>query len=166
VFLILARESTQGLSREPVCINDILSEELARSRILLENRNIDIHQSADCILVIDASEKVLSVLIGNLLRNAINYTEAGQIRIHAGHGLLSIEDSGIGIPRQQVERIFQPFFRGSSARRSGHGVGLAIVKRLCDRFGWSIHIDSTEQVGTRVVVQFPDWRCDHTGDGT
>jgi signal transduction histidine kinase len=106
------------------------------------------------------------VLIGNLLRNAINYTEAGQIGIHTGNGLLSIEDSGIGIPRQQVEQIFQPFFRGSTARRSGHGVGLAIVKRLCDRFDWSIHIDSTEQVGTRVVVQFPDWRCGHTADGT
>ena len=51
-----------------------------------------------------------------------------------------------------VERAFQPFFRGGERHRGGHGVGLTIVKRFADRFGWPLAIDSTPGVGTRVVV--------------
>ena len=45
--------------------------------------------------------------------------------------------------------------RGESAQRGGHGVGLAIVRRLSDRFGWPVHIESQQGVGTRVEITFP-----------
>ena len=160
VFLILARESEQGLSQEPVCINDVIAEELERSQILVEDKAIEIQIRADCRLFTNGSDKVLSVLIGNLLRNAINYTEAGQIKLHIQKGALSIEDSGIGIPEKEVEQVFRPFFRGNSTQRSGYGVGLTIVKRLSDRFNWPVQIDSTLDVGTRVIIQFPDSSCE------
>jgi signal transduction histidine kinase len=159
-FLMLARESEQGLSTEPVCINDVVEEELQRARVLIRNKPVEIHASADCQLVTSGSDKVLSVLIGNLLRNAVNYTDAGNIQVHIKKGEISIEDSGVGISRQHVGRVFQPFFRGSPARHNGHGVGLTIVKRLSDRFNWPVQIDSTLNVGTRVVVQFPESHCE------
>lgn len=164
-FLILARESEQGLSQEPVCINDVVKEELDRTQLLIEDKPVEIHTNADCRLVTNGSDKVLSVLIGNLLRNAFNYTEAGQVRVSIQNGELCIEDSGIGIPEQQVEQVFQPFVRGSSTQRGGHGVGLTIVKRLSDRFNWPVQIDSEVNVGTRVVVRFPDSHCEpYVGD--
>ena len=159
-FLILARESEQGLSKEPVCLNDVVTEELDRARLLIDDKPVELHCSADCRLVTTGSDKVLSVLIGNLVRNAANYTDAGRINVHIQKGEIAIEDSGVGIPKQQMEQVFKPFFRGSATRPSGHGVGLTIVKRLSDRFGWPVAIDSTENVGTRVIVRFPESHCE------
>jgi signal transduction histidine kinase len=50
--------------------------------------------------------------------------------------------------------------RGDTARRGGHGVGLTIVRRLSDRFGWPVTIDSTLGIGTRVTIRFPDSRSE------
>lgn len=159
-FLMLARESERGLSMEPVCINDVVQEELDRVRVLIDKKPVEIHSSADCRLITNGSDKVLSVLIGNLLRNAVNYTDAGEIKVHIEAGEMVIEDSGVGIDTQLVGQVFQPFFRGSTTQRGGHGVGLTIVKRLSDRFNWPVVIDSAPDVGTRVVVQFPESLCE------
>lgn len=159
-FLLLARESDQGISQSAVCINDVIDEELERAHFLARNKSIEVQQHADCLLTVNGSDKVISVLIGNLLRNAVNYTDAGKIDVRIREGELAIEDSGIGIPQQQVEQIFQPFFRGSATQPGGHGVGLTIVKRLSDRFNWPVTIDSKVGVGTRVVVKFPGSQCE------
>ena len=86
-------------------------------------------------------------------------SDAGTVRLHVGHHSVTIEDSGVGIPDEKVEQVFEPFVRGDSRSRGGHGVGLTIVKRLSDRFGWPVHFRSTVGVGTRVVVEFPDAVC-------
>jgi signal transduction histidine kinase len=58
-----------------------------------------------------------------------------------------------------VAQVFEPFVRGDNKSRAGHGVGLTIVKRLSDRFGWPVRFESTVGVGTRVAVEFPDAAC-------
>jgi signal transduction histidine kinase len=158
-FLLLARESDQGFEAEPVCINEVAEYELERARYLLADKTVAVELSADCRLITPASERVLSVLIGNLIRNAFSYTDAGTVALHISRSGLTIEDSGVGMPGEEIEQVFQPFFRGGSRARGGHGVGLTIVKRLSDRFGWPVQFDSTLGVGTRVVVEFPDSTC-------
>ena len=74
---------------------------------------------------------------------------------------LSIADTGVGIPRKQLGAVFEPFVRAGNASQQGHGVGLSIVKRLCDRFGWSVSIESAPKTGTCVRVRFPGA---HTSD--
>jgi signal transduction histidine kinase len=96
------------------------------------------------------------VLFGNLIRNAFLYTEEGSIVIDIRNHSVIIKDSGKGIPQQQVDEIFKPYYRGSNASTHGYGVGLTIVKRLSDRFNWPIRISSTPGKGTRVEVQFPE----------
>jgi signal transduction histidine kinase len=155
-FLLLARESEKGFEVEPVCINDVAEYELERAVDLLEDKPVTVEFSADCRLTTPASEKVLSVLIGNLIRNAFSYTDAGSVRLHVGRDAVTIEDSGVGIPDEKVEQVFKPFVRGDTKHRGGHGVGLTIVGRLSDRFGWPVHFHSTVGIGTRVVVEFPD----------
>ena len=155
-FLLLARESERGLSAEPVCVNEIVEEEVERGRILLGDKPVEVSIDADCKLHVTTNEKVLCVLIGNLVRNAFQYTDAGRVDIHIGRDHFSVVDSGVGISDEAVKQLFRPFFRGDSNRRGGHGVGLTIVKRLSERFGWPLRIDSTPGVGTRVVVEFPD----------
>ena len=158
-FLLLAREVDRKYSAEPACINEITEYELERARYLLHGKPITVSFDAECVLLTPAPEKVLSVLIGNLIRNAFSYTDEGTVKIHISGNALAIEDSGVGMQSEEVGQVFKPFFRGGSRARGGHGVGLTIVKRLSDRFGWPIRLDSTVGVGTRVVVEFLDATC-------
>ena len=160
VFLLLARESEHGLSTDPVCINDIVSEELERARVRLGAKPVEVSFNATCRLIVEASDKVVSVLFGNLIRNAFDYTDNGAVTIEVHPGRVSIEDSGQGMPKEDVDRVFEPFYRGASRERGGHGVGLTIVKRLSDRFGWPVQISSELGVGTRIAVDFPEYRCE------
>ena len=155
-LLILARESEKSLSLEPVLVNEILSEEIERASILFSDKNIKVERIEKVSLFVNTSDKVLSVLIGNLVRNAFSYTDKGKVRIEIDNTALVIEDSGIGIPDGEVKEVFEPFYRGKNKQRGGYGVGLTIVKMLSERFGWTVGIESRLNVGTRVTVNFPD----------
>jgi signal transduction histidine kinase len=153
-FLLLARESDNGLSTDEVCINEIIDEEIERAQAFNRTKKIPINVSSTGRLLIPAADKVVSVLLGNLIRNAILYTEHGNIDITVTHSSVIIQDSGIGIPEDQVEQIFSPFYRGNNTTAVGHGVGLTIVKRLSDRFGWPLRIESAPDKGTRIEILF------------
>lgn len=84
----------------------------------------------------------LATVMGNLLRNALHYTEHGEVRLILESGAFRIEDSGAGIPAEQHERIFQPFVRGAQARGEGLGLGLSLVKRICAKQGWQVSLES------------------------
>ena len=81
---------------------------------------------------------LLATVMSNLLRNALHYTDSGQVRLILECGGFRVEDSGHGIGEDQHEQIFQPFFRGPQARGEGLGLGLSLVKRICVQQGWSI----------------------------
>jgi signal transduction histidine kinase len=153
-FLLLARESDNAISTDEVCINDIIDEEVDRAQAFNRTKEIPINVSSTDRLLIPAADKVVSVLLGNLIRNAILYTEHGHIDIIVTHSSVIIKDSGIGMPEDQVEQIFSPYYRGNSTTAVGHGVGLTIVKRLSDRFGWPLRIDSAPDKGTRIEILF------------
>ncbi len=159
-FLMLARESQTGLPVELICVNDVLAEELDRARLLASAKPIASHLKATHRLYLDAPEKVLPVLLGNLLRNAFSYTDAGEVTVEVGPASVVIRDTGVGIAPEQVDAMYQPFVRGDSGRRGGHGVGLTIVRRLSDRFGWPVTIESRPGAGTRVEIRFPKVRSE------
>lgn len=153
-FLLLARESEVGLPTETVSINDVVATELERALPLAEGRPVALQIDARCCLSINAPEKVLSVLLGNLLRNAVAYTNAGRVRVEIQADAVVIEDTGVGLPAGHIREMGQPFVRGSTGR-PGYGVGLTIVRRLSDRFGWPVEFTSQVGVGTRVRITFP-----------
>lgn len=155
-FLLLARENESGLPSETQSINEIAKRELKTAQMLAEDKPIEAHFEEHSTLMIDAPEKVLAVLLGNLLRNAFSYTDAGEVRVRIEAGKVIIEDSGIGIDEQKLKQLYEPFVRGEGSRRGGYGVGLTIVRRLSDRFGWPVEIASEVGVGTRVEISFPD----------
>lgn len=154
-FLLLARESEQALSRDPVQVNALLRDEMERAVELLGNERIQVNLTEHAQLGVVASERVLSVIFGNLIRNALSYTDEGQVEITVDEDRVRIADSGVGMPEQEIQQVFKPFYRSADARRGGHGVGLTIVKNLSSRFGWTVDIDSQPQLGTTVTVRFP-----------
>jgi len=158
-FLLLARESDQALGQDWITVNSVVDGEVERTRLLARDTSVAIEAHADCQLQVLAPEKVLASVIGNLLRNGLSYTDAGTVSVTITAGRITIEDTGPGMAPEEVAKVFQPFYR-AQRRRGGHGVGLTIVKRLCDRFGWPVHIDSTLGAGTRVTVRFPEVRSE------
>jgi signal transduction histidine kinase len=159
-FLLLARESEAGLPLESVCINDLVADEIERARLLAEDRPVTSSTRAECRLYLDAPERVLSVLLGNVLRNAFSYTDAGEVTVDIRPAVVVIRDTGVGMAPDRVREMYEPFVRGDAGRRGGHGVGLTIVRRLSDRFGWPVEISSQPGVGTRVEVRFPGARAE------
>ncbi len=97
----------------------------------------------------------------NLVGNAIRYTEpegriAMEARVQAGQVRLSITDTGIGIPVEDLSRIYYPFYRGTNSRREqGFGLGLTTVKSIIESHGWSISVASTVGAGTTFTIQMP-----------
>lgn len=154
-LLLLARESDNVLSADPVNVNDIVSEEIERADNLLQDKHVKINFQPENQLAVIASDKVLSVMIGNIIRNAFSYTDEGEVSITIKGTSLTIVDSGIGIPDNEMPDLFRPFQRGKHKQRGGYGVGLTIVKMLSDRFNWPINIESQINQGTRVTIAFP-----------
>ncbi len=103
-----------------------------------------------------------NLILSNLLSNAVKYTEAGSVRVKLQladpWAVLSVEDTGIGIPAEEIPRLFKEFFRASNARLSavkGTGVGLTSVKDLVERFQGEIELDSVKNEGSRFTVRLP-----------
>ena len=103
-----------------------------------------------------APPKVVEIVIGNLLRNANNYTRDGSIDVAVTARGVRVCDTGIGMSREELDKAFEPFYRVDQSRglTKGHGLGLSIVKRLVRQFGWSISAHSRPGEGTSMEVRF------------
>ena len=156
-LLLLAREESSPLPEDDILVNDLLATLVEQITQAMGKGQINLEIEENCLLSIRAPEKVLSILFGNLLRNAFSYTHEGLVSIAIDDRCVSVTDSGAGMEREQLDRVFEPFYRG---RRDGqgHGLGMAIVKRLCNRFGWSLKVRSKPGEGTCVSVGFPEAR--------
>ena len=101
-------------------------------------------------------------ILSNLVSNAVKYTSAGSVEVSLRRtepwAVLEVKDTGIGIPEEEIPRLFTEFFRASNARRSqlaGTGVGLAGVKELVERFGGELELASREGEGSVFTVRLP-----------
>ncbi|HKJ15808.1 MAG TPA: HAMP domain-containing sensor histidine kinase [Xanthomonadales bacterium] len=160
-FLMMAREEDSALPTEWVNVNEIAAAELDRFEMMETNSTIATHLNSEGNLLVRAPEKVLESVIGNLIRNALMYTEEGQVNVEIDSDSITIEDTGPGMTPEEVEKVFQPFFR-KERTRGGFGVGLTIVKRLTERFDWPIEVDSEVGRGTRVKVGFSEAQLQDT----
>ncbi|AZD10167.1 Two-component system sensor histidine kinase [Pseudomonas chlororaphis] len=95
----------------------------------------------------------LHAVMGNLLRNALHYTEQGFIRLSLAPSGFVVEDSGVGIPEEKREAMFEPFVRGNEKRGEGLGLGLSLVQRICEDQGWSVSLSTMEPNGCRFHVE-------------
>ncbi len=154
-LLLLAREHEGQLAVETVSVNQVLRQELARCRMIFEAKQLEFRFDETVELEVDAAPRLLAIVLGNLLRNACAYTDAGEIIIAVDAYRVTIRDSGIGMTKENLGRVFTPYFRVSQARGSGHGIGLTLVKRISDRFGWGVDIASEPARGTQVEVRLP-----------
>lgn len=156
-LLLLAREESDPLPAEDILVNDLLSNITYQMEQAFRNTQIKTTLEEKCLLSVSAPERVLNILFANLLRNAFSYTRHGEITVTVDDASVTIRDSGVGMEEKVLENVYKPFFRGQSDAQ-GHGLGLSIVKRFCNRFGWTLKIASKPGHGTEVRVLFPGGR--------
>ena len=153
-FLILARESEAALPRETFEVRDIVDEEVDRIRPLLVGKSIELRVIDEGAPQLLATPYVLKVMLGNLLSNAAQFTDRGQIELRLTPDRIEVRDSGIGMSPETLARAFDPFYRADIAHPEGNGMGLSIVRRLGARFGWAVSLTSTPDQGTVAVIRF------------
>ena len=90
-------------------------------------------------------------MLSNLVRNAVQHTEQGSIRLTFSGRRLTISDSGRGILQESLPRIFERFYSNAD----GTGLGLAIVGRICELYGWQVEVESQSGAGSSFSVTFP-----------
>ncbi|CAN0623217.1 two-component system, OmpR family, sensor histidine kinase QseC [Burkholderia multivorans] len=166
-LLALARaEPDGGTVRERIDLQALLAECVAAHAPLAQRRRIDLGFEDARPAAVVADVAALRVMFGNLLDNAVKYTpEGGRIDVSltrdaSGRACVQIGDSGPGIPPDERERVFDRFYRDSSARGrtdvSGSGLGLAIVRRVAAQQGATVSLGEAAAGGLLVSVVFRD----------
>ena len=153
-FLILARESDIEPQREDFQVRDVVFEEVEKVRHLLAEKPVELQVTEIGTPHLHASPKVLGVMVGNLLDNACMFTEQGRIDVRIEPDRIVVHDSGIGMSPDTLQRAYEPFYRADPANPASKGMGLSIVRRLGERFGWPVSLESVPGIGTTATIRF------------
>jgi len=156
----------------PVDLYDFMGKTLEMMKNEANKKKIDLKLQVKSELYIEADEDRLRQILINLLSNGISYTpEGGEVQLSAeivditnGHEdagekvRITVSDTGIGIPKDDIPRIFERFYRVDKARSrssGGTGLGLSIVKHLVDLHKGSIKVESIIGKGTAFIIELP-----------
>ncbi len=157
-------EAGEAAIQEPVAVHLVLAEAVERAAGPAEHSGITLDlQEPSHRLVVRGDRRQLASAVFNLLDNAIKYSEPGSsVMVRAseqdGHAHLVVADEGVGIPRRDLERIFERFYRVDRARSrdtGGTGLGLAIVRHVASNHGGEITVESREGGGSTFTLLLP-----------
>ena len=155
-LLILARGSNRVPEVSEVDIDTVVENQLEQLD-MTHNRDKHVSVKVDLVApcVVTATPQLVEAVIGNLLRNAFNYTRKGEVRVVIESDAIEIRNRGEGVQPVDEETLFTPFSRGNEGGEAvGYGVGLDIVKRLCELFGWRVRSHYTAQREMVFRVEF------------
>ena len=161
-LLLLARfeNQNQTLKLEKVYLNALFLDTIARYSSKIQSKNITVNTVFTKDFYTETDGYLFSIIINNLISNALKYSESnGTLSVKIVNNGFKLEchiiDSGIGIPKVDLERIFNPFYRSNAADHpeiKGTGLGLSIVKKLCSLLSIEMKISSEEGIGTKVIL--------------
>jgi signal transduction histidine kinase/CheY-like chemotaxis protein len=161
-LLDTAKAESGRLQADPAVVD--LPAVLMRLRSLLrpmtEDRPVSlVVAAADAPATLLTDELALTAILRNLLSNGLKYTDSGEVvlsvRTTPGYVEFLVADTGIGIPADQQERIFEEFFQVPGVRRGGTGLGLPYARRLAELLGGRLTLASQQGSGTTVTVRLP-----------
>jgi signal transduction histidine kinase len=160
-MLLLARGEEVEPRCKPTLINELVPNLIEQLSPQAQAKQISLSIESQTDVWVYAPERVVQILIMNLLRNAINYTDKGGVTIAIGDGVFSVKDTGIGMSADELHQAFEPFYRSERARMNnvGHGLGLAIVSRMVEQFNGDIDVQSQQGVGTEITITLPELRA-------
>ena len=155
-LLLLARGEAVPSAEETV-VNDVAASEIGSlaPQAARAGDAVCLHERGE--LRVRAPDRVVRIVFGNLLRNAVTHTRGGRIDVTVTADSLTVEDTGSGMSEAQLANAFEPFYRGDDRRggADGHGLGLSIVRRLSRQLGWQVTARSHPGQGTSMEIRFP-----------
>ncbi len=138
-LLLLSRAERRGPTRgETTDVGKVAADVIESQRPQIRTKPLTVELDVRAQVNVNAPASVLSVALTNLISNAIKYTLEGSVRVEVREGRIEVIDTGPGIKPEDAERLFQRGVRGEGVGGSGAGLGLAIVRRLCDLYGWRV----------------------------
>ncbi len=152
------------LNKERIRIGPFLEEQVERQRVLAKAHQVDLKlKPAPADLFLPADRNHLAQAVGNLVENAIKYNRPGgsvaiRFSVEGRDGRIEVADTGIGIPAEDLPRVFERFYRVDKARSretGGTGLGLSIVKHVAETHGGSVQVDSRPGQGSRFTLSLP-----------
>lgn len=153
-FLMLARAQREDAGMSPQQnLEQVADDLLSLWRAPIETKGLSLIFEPGHPANARYNATLLHAVMGNLLRNALHYTEHGFIRLTLTATGFKVEDSGVGIPEEKREAMFEPFVRGDEKRGDGLGLGLSLVQRICENQGWSVSLTHMEPNGCRFEVE-------------
>jgi signal transduction histidine kinase len=156
-----AETGTMALGLEPTNLADLIQQSVDLYEDLAEQRGVQIQTMSEGELQIPVDRNRMRQVVANLLDNAVKYTPAGgRIRIeahrHGADAVLSVTDTGIGIPADELPRIWDRLYRGDKSRSErGLGLGLSLVKAIVEAHGGRVDVTSTPGTGSRFELRLP-----------
>lgn len=165
LFVLSRLENVDELTLDVVPVNTVVNEVCDSLQSIAQEKRISLHLDLERqhMPQIMADQQELARAIGNLVSNAIRYTYAdGEVRVQTRYQfekiIIKISDNGIGIHPDELEHIFDRFYRAKTATSNnieGSGLGLAIVKRIVSRHHGEIKVESTPGKGTMFTITLP-----------
>lgn len=154
-FLILARnKQDESISNTETDLAELCYSVIDSLKPSFSGKDIDMHIHADSTVTSKLNSVLLSIVVSNLLKNAISSMRKGRIDIYINQGLLVVEDNGGGLPEVVENFVNQSGVAIKRGNASYLGLGLSIIKRICEREGWSIHAAGSESGGARFSLRF------------
>jgi signal transduction histidine kinase len=154
-LLLLSRNERQSPAQgESTDVGSVVDQVVETHRAAIGNKPIEVRIVKVSETRVDAPAAVLSVALGNLIGNAFKYTPEGTVVIRVEADRVVVEDSGKGISPVDAERLFDRGFRGAGATGKGAGLGLAIVVRLCELYGWKVSLAPRDGGGAVATLVF------------
>jgi heavy metal sensor kinase len=164
-LLTLSREDARAVRRtaEPISLSALVGSVVETMRPLAEAKGLDLHSKTDNEVLIQGDEGRLRQVFFNLLDNAIKYTSRGgridvRVERNTHAAVVTIEDTGVGIPAEHLPRVFERFYRVDKARsreEGGTGLGLSIAHAIVASHGGKIELTSAPEKGTTCKVKLP-----------
>lgn len=153
-LLLLSRSERQApTDGETTDVAKVVEQVIDISRPHLGNKPVEVRLELEQPLSTVAPSSVVAVALTNLISNAFKYTQEGEVAVIVGHGRVAVEDTGPGFAAEDAERLFERGERGTTLVK-GAGLGLAIVRRLCELYGWEVTLAPRPQGGAVATLQF------------
>ena len=154
--LLLLSRTPEAMDAPRTALVALARLEVERCRPLLAGKDVSLTLDAPEEVHAQARPELAAIAIGNLVRNACQFTEAGAVVVRLRPGRVEVQDTGAGIPDHLQERIFERGMRIRPDASVGSGLGLSIVRRVAEHLGWRISLDSPGGGGSRFTLSWDD----------
>lgn len=147
------------VQKESIKLKTLVDKTAEEFKDQLKEKKINLKNKVKEEIVLEGDTRLVSRLFENLFSNAIQYSNALQITVSANEEKIIFQDNGGGVPSESLKYLFERFYRVEKSRNrktGGMGLGLSIVKEICDTHGWKIVVENKKKSGLKFTIDLSD----------